>query len=48
MSVKAVVKERSKARKEFEQASREGKWAGLIEQLTGDGESLVFLHVDGS
>ena len=36
--VKAVVKEVSKAKKEYTAAVAKGKWAGLVEQLTGDGE----------
>ena len=34
----AIVKESSQAKEEFEAAVHEGKWAGLLEQSTGDGE----------
>ena len=37
-TVRAVVKETSAAKREFENAVSEGKWAGLLEQVTGDGE----------
>ena len=37
-TVRAVVKEISAAKKEYQNAVSEGKWAGLLEQVTGDGE----------
>jgi hypothetical protein len=49
--VRGVVKELVKAQKEYKDAINKGKWAGLLEQVTGDGayfmlsRSQVFLTI---
>jgi hypothetical protein len=39
--VHAFVKEKEAAKQEYESAVKKGKWAGLLEQVTGDGELRV-------
>lgn len=38
--VKSVVKEVEAAKKDFDIAMSQGKWAGLLNELEGDGESF--------
>lgn len=37
-AVRSVVKEKELAKQEFKGAVKSGKWAGLLEEITGDGE----------